>query len=103
MSSENEVLETEYLEIEVIEWWENVPEDVEDTYTITSKEESHFVYAKDYDNNIMKLINKYSTKGWVVVSVTDTYVRTNRRGLLEKKLDILQRHKCYLSILRTVF
>lgn len=30
----------------------------------------------------MKKINEYSRDGWVVVTFTDTFVRTNRRGLL---------------------
>lgn len=96
MSSENEVLETEYLEIRAIEWWENIPELAEDTFTIKTKEGSHTVDAQEYDNNIMKIINEYSINGWVVVSVTDSFVRTNQRSLLERKLDILHRNRCYL-------
>ncbi|MEG4350722.1 hypothetical protein QUA74_13340 [Microcoleus sp. LAD1_D3] len=101
MSSENklletEYLETEYLEIEHIEWWENIPDYAEDTFTIKTRKESHNIDAKEYDNNIMKIINEYSIKGWVVVSVTDSFVRTNRRNVLERKHDVLHRSRCYL-------
>jgi hypothetical protein len=96
MSFENKLLETEYLEIEHIEWWENIPEYAVDTFTIKTREESHNVDAKEYDNNIMKLINEYSIKGWIVVSVTDSFVRTNKRNLLEMKIDTLHRNRCYL-------
>lgn len=36
MSSENDFLETEYLEIESLEWLENIPEDCENVFIITS-------------------------------------------------------------------
>jgi len=80
------VIVAEYLEIESIEWVENIPDDVEDRFVITSGRGT-YVRAGG-SNNVMNIINEYSDEGWEVVSFTDTFNRIER--------NILQRRKCYL-------
>jgi hypothetical protein len=90
---------TEYLEIECLEWIENVPENIKqkNVFIITKDgQKNQTVNAKNYDYNPMKIINKYSKEGWKVVSFTDTFVYRNRGNPSVPKIDILQRRKCYL-------
>lgn len=91
---------TEYLEIEALEWMENIPEDVKQkkVFIITNQEKTHSVNARDYNYNIMKIINEYSKEGWKVATFTDTFIYRNRGNLSTPKMDVLQRRKCYLLI-----
>jgi hypothetical protein len=90
---------TEYLEIESLEWIENVPENIKQksVFIITKAgQKSQTVNAKNYDYNAMKIINNYSKEGWKVVNFTDTFIYRNRGNPSVPKIDILQRRKCYL-------
>lgn len=77
-----------FLEIESIEWVENIPANVEATILITSESGSSIVSAGGSLSNLMKILNEYSKDGWEVVDFTDTF---NYIGGTT-----LQRRKCYL-------
>ncbi len=80
----------EYIEIEVLEWIENIPKDAEDTLIVTS-DQGHYTA---HNSNAIKTLNNFAAKGWEVVNFTDTF--NYLQATQTDNSRTLQRRKCYL-------